>query len=444
MTTEKYIIKGGNKLVGTTTVSGAKNVALKAIVAACLTDEEVTITNTPHISDVFVMAEIIKELGGEITIDNHVTKIKVKEFKKDSITLDQASHIRTSSMFIAPLLARNKRAIIPNPGGCRLGARPIDRTIQGLIDMGAVIEYRSDDGYFHAVAEELHGTDYRFEKNTHTGTETMIIASVLAHGKTILRNAAAEPEIEELIVLLNSMGAKIERTHERTIEIEGVKKLHGTTFRIDSDRNEIVTLGIAAIVTKGDIFIKGAKRAGLVEFLEKLDEAGGGYEAKQDGIRFYYKGEIQSTEVTTRPYPGFMTDWQAPWAVLMTQAEGESLIHEAVFENRFGYVKELKKMGAQINPAFPDVTNPEEFYNFNLEDDAPNSYHAITITGPSKLHNAIVTMTDLRAGASLVIAALAATGDTTIHGIHLVKRGYEEFDKRLALLGADIRDMSEE
>lgn len=440
---EKYSIRGGKPLKGSTRVSGAKNVALKAIVAACLTDEKVTIANVPNISDVEVMAQIIRELGGEMDIVDHTATISVPEFKKDTITLDQASHIRTSSMFIAPLLARNKRAIIPNPGGCRLGARPIDRTIQGLIDMGASIEYRSDDGYFYATAEELHSVDYRFDKNTHTGTETLLIASVLAKGKTILRNAAAEPEIEELIVLLQGMGAKIERTEERTIEIEGVEKLHGATFEIGPDRNEIVTIAIAAIVTHGDVFIEKAKREGLVEFLEKLDEVGGGYEEKEDGIRFFSKGELTAVDVTTRPYPGFMTDWQAPWAVLMTQASGTSQIHEAVFENRFGYVKELRKMGAQIRPSFPEVSNPDEFYNFNLEDDAPGAFHAVQITGPSRLHSAVVSISDLRAGASLVIAALAATGETTIHGVHLINRGYEEFDKRLQSLGADVTSNTE-
>ena len=440
---EKYIIKGGNKISGTTTVSGAKNVALKAIVAACLTPETVTITNVPNISDVKVMGEIIKELGGEFSFENNTVTITVKEFKKDSITLDQASHIRTSSMFIAPLLVRNKKAEIPNPGGCRLGARPIDRTIHGLGEMGAVIEYRSDDGYFHAVTEEIHGTDYRFEKNTHTGTETMIIASAMAKGKTILRNAAAEPEIDELVELLNSMGAKIKRTEQRTIEIEGVESLHGTEFRVGPDRNELVTIAIAAIITKGDVFVKEAQREGLIEFLEKLDEVGGGYEEKEDGIRFFYKGDLLATDVTTRPYPGFMTDWQAPWAVLMTHAQGESLIHEAVFENRFGYVKELKKMGADITLFNPEVEDPTSFYNFNLDDDAKGNFHAARISGPTPLHNAVVSISDLRAGASLVIAALAATGETTIHGIHLVQRGYEHFDERLRSLGADITLISE-
>ncbi len=204
-----------------------------------------------------------------------------------------------------------------------------------------------------------------------------------------------------------------------------------------------MTLAIAALVTKGDIFVKGATRQGLVEFLEKLDEVGGGYEEKEDGIRFYYKGDLLATDVTTRPYPGFMTDWQAPWAVLMTQAQGESILHETVFENRFGYVKELRKMGASITQFNPVVEDPKEFYNFNLDDDKNGNYHAIRIKGPTPLHNGVVSISDLRAGASLVIAALAATGETTIHGTHLVKRGYEEFDKRLTSLGATIKNIEE-
>lgn len=434
---QKFVIKGGNRLSGMTKISGAKNVALKALVAACLTDEEVVIHNAPLISDVTVMVEIIKELGGEVTIDDHTIRVCVKTFKTDKITLDQASHIRTSAMFMAPLLLRNKRAVIPNPGGCRIGARPIDRTVDGLAQMGAEIDYKSEDGYFHATAENLHGVTYRFDKNTHTGTETLIIAAVLAKGKTRLENAAEEPEIDELIALLNDMGGKVKRTEKRVIEIEGVNRLHGATMTILPDRNEIVTFAIAALITKGDIFIQGIKREGIVEFLEKLGEIGGGYEIKENGIRFFSKGQINATSVTTAPYPGFMTDWQAPWAVLMTQAHGESLIHEAVFSNRFGYVSELKKMGAKIRFVSPAVEDPASFYNFNLEDEA--GAHAIVIIGPTQLHDAIVSISDLRAGASLVLAALAAKGETVIHGVNLIDRGYEQFDERLKILGAQIR-----
>lgn len=436
---EKLLVTGGNTLKGKISVSGAKNVVLKAMVAACLTDEEVAIHNVPLISDVMVMADIIRQLGGEVTITDHSLTIQVKKFTHTRITLDQASHIRTSSMFISPLLIREKEATIPNPGGCRLGARPIDRTVEGLMHMGAEINYLSDDGFFHATTQGLKGTEYHFAKNTHTGTETMIIAAVMAKGKTILTNAAAEPEVDELITLLNNMGSKIKRVSERVIEIEGVEKLHGGEYTIKPDRNEIVTLAIAAHVTKGDIFINDAKEEGLTAFLEKLDEAGGGYEIEPDGIRFFYKGPMRSVDVTTEAYPGFMTDWQAPWAILMTQAEGVGVIHETIFSNRFAYVSELKKMGAKLRLFNPPVENYEHFYNFNREDDQVNYFHAVKITGPVKLHSAIVTISDLRAGASLVLSALAAKGETVIHGIHLIDRGYEQFEERLQKLGAQIK-----
>ncbi len=443
MIEEKFIVRGGKSLHGSVSVSGAKNVVLKAYVAACLTDEEVILHNIPLISDLRIMGEIIEDLGGTVTITDHTVKIRIEKFKKSDITLDQASHIRTSSMFLAPLLIRNKEAIIPNPGGCRLGARPIDRTIDGLRQMGADINYLSDDGYFHAKAEKLHGVTYRFDKNTHTGTETMIIAAVRAEGKTVLENAAEEPEIDELIDLLNAMGAKVKRTAQRVIEIEGVDRLHGAEVTIKPDRNEVVTFAIAAVVTRGDITVKGASKKELEAFHTKFEEVGAGVEEVAEGMRFFYKGPIKATEITTAPYPGFMTDWQAPWAVLMTQAEGTSVIHETVFENKLQYVTDLKKMGAKADLFNPPVENKEEVYNFNLDDDRPDYYHAVRIHGPKKLHNAIVTMHDIRAGAAVLLAALAATGETTIHGIHLIERGYEKVDERLRSLGADIQKVTQ-
>lgn len=443
----KYIIKGGHTLNGTTKVSGAKNVALKAIVAACLTDEEVTINNIPHISDFKIMSEIIKDLGGEINVAGHSLKIRMKHFSNTNISLDTAAHIRTSSMFLSPLLAREKEGTVPNPGGCRIGARPIDRTIEALRRMGASVEYSSDDGYFygkvHTQSGKLEGATINFDKNTHTGTETILIAAVLARGKTIISNAAEEPEVDELIKFLNKMGAKVKRTEKRVIEIEGVEKLHGTTHSISPDRNEVVTLAIAAVVTKGDIFIEDAQTVDINDFLIPFEKAGGGVEKKDNGIRFFYKGELSAIDVTTSPFPGFMTDWQAPWTVLMTQAQGLSTIHETVYESRFSYVPELRKMGAKIELFRPEIDDPEKIYNFNVKDDKKDNMHAARITGPQRLHNGIVTMTDLRAGATLVIAALAATGETTIHGISHIERGYENFDLRLQNLGADITKVEE-
>lgn len=436
---DSYQVRGGKKLIGEINVSGAKNVALKAMVAACLTEEEVVIENIPRISDLFVMVDIIKKLGGKVRIQNHTAYVQAKRFTGSKISLDDASHTRTSSMFLAPLLARSRKAMIPNPGGCRLGARPIDRTVDGLRQMGANIRYNSEDGYFYAdIDRQFHGTTYTFEKNTHTGTETLLIAAAVSEGKTILKNAAEEPEIDELIELLNSMGAHIQRSEPRTIAIQGVEKLHGTTFHIPPDRNEIITFAVASLITQGDIFVKEAKKSHVKEFLEKVEEAGGGIEEKNNGIRFYYKSKLHATSIMTRPYPGFMTDWQAPWAVLMTKAKGESVIHETVFESRFGYVRELKKMGANIRLFNPPVDNSKKLYNFNPEDDSKDFFHAAKIIGPVALHNAVVDITDLRAGATLVIAALAAAGETVIHGIEIIERGYEDFDKRLRQIGADI------
>jgi len=441
---DKFIVQGGKVLKGTTIVSGSKNVALKALVAACLTKEKVVIENIPHISDFFVMVEIMRDLGISVEIVDHKVIVEAKEITKHQIPLDKAALARTSSMFIAPLLARVGEAIIPNPGGCRLGARPIDRTIKGVRKLNAKVVYYSEDGYFHATTKGLKGSNYKFDKNTHTGTETLILLSTLAKGKTILENAAEEPEIDELIGLLNLMGAKIKRNGKRRIEITGVSKLHSAKFKIQPDRNEIITFAIAAIITKGDVFIKDAKKVAIKEFLQKLDEVNAGYEIKKDGIRFFYKGELLPTEVITSSYPGFMTDWQAPFAVLMTRAQGVSTIHETVFENKFGYVRDLKRMGAKIESFRPQVKNPSSFYNFNLSDDKPSYFHAIKIYGPSSLHNAVVTTIDIRAGAAIVLAALIAKGRSSIFGIEKLDRGYESFAKRLTNLGASIKRVKEE
>ena len=411
---DKFIVNGGKKLKGTTQVSGSKNVALKALVAACLSSEKIVIDNIPLITDLFIMTDIIEELGGVVETKNHTITIQMKDFVKTKIGLETAAEVRTSAMFMAPLLARKGEAVIPNPGGCRIGARPIDRTIDGLTKMGVDVSYRSEDGYFYMKSPNgLRGVDYTFKKSTHTGTETLILAAVLAKGTTILRNAAEEPEVEELIELLKSMGAKIKKTG-KVIEITGVETLHGGKLKVGADRNEIVTLAVAAIITKGDIFITDAGKSDLSSFIEKMKEIGAGVERKTDGIRFFYKGEIKASDIETSIYPGFMTDWQAPWAVLMTQAKGDSTIHERVYESRFSYVTQLRKMGAKIELYNLDVKNPERVYEFNIADDNKENKHAAKIIGPSHLHNAVVVMTDLRAGATLVLAALAAQGTSII------------------------------
>lgn len=443
---EKIIINGGKKLIGAIGVSGAKNVALKALVAACLTSEKMVIKNIPLISDFRVMVAIIRELGGEVKIEDHTAYIRMQKFKKEKISLDEAAEIRTSAMFLAPLLTRCQRAVIPNPGGCRIGARPIDRTIKGLEKMGYLVSYNSRDGYFYLQKNRNQNPKrviYRFEKSTHTGTETLMMVAVLSKGKTILENTAREPEINELITLLNKMGAKIKKINERTIEIIGVEKLHGTEFTIGPDRNEVVTIAVSAILTKGDIFIKNANKVDLSTFIKKLKEAGGGIEQRKDGTRFYYKGALKSENVQTSSYPGFMTDWQGPWAILMTQAKGEAVIHETVYENRFGYVNELKKMGANIILFNPTIKNPEKIYNFNLSDSNDSYFHAIKVRGPVTLHNGVVEVSDLRAGATLVLAALCAKGRSVIFGAEHLDRGYEKLEEGFESLGANIKRVRE-
>lgn len=440
---ERLIVVGGKKLKGQVSVGGAKNVALKALVAACLTDDKVTIENIPLISDFLVMASIIEDLGGSVNLEGHQAVVEARAIKNSTIPLDEAAEVRTSSLFMAPLLARLGRALVPNPGGCRIGARPIDRTILGLKSMGANIAYDSDDGYFHIEAKKLAGTKYKFSKNTHTGTEALILAGVLASGETVLENAAEEPEVDELIELLVSMGAKIKRTENRTIVIDGVKNLHGTTFKIGPDRNEIVTFAVGAFLTEGDIYIPNIKEKQLTHFIDKAKAAGCGVDVNSTGIRFYFKDKIHSTDVVTSFYPGFMTDWQGPWVVLMTKAQGHSHVHETVYENRFSYVQQLLKMGAKIELYNPQVASPEEVYNFNWVDNKPEYFHAAKISGPTPLHNAILTISDLRAGATLVLAALAAHGESIIYGVEHLDRGYEKFDTRLQKLGASIKRISD-
>lgn len=440
---KKFLIQGGRDLAGTVKISGSKNVVTKAVIAACLTDEPVTLKNVPDISDIDALLEVIESIGGKVDRKDSQVTITISEIKNNTITLAEGARVRTSSMFLAPLLLRSKKAIVPNPEGCRLGARPIERHVEGLEQMGAVIEYRSNDGYYHAATDGLKGTAYKFEKNTHTGTETLIMAATLAEGTTILENAAEEHEIDDLIALLKSMGAKIERKEARKIVIEGVEKLHGTTYEIVSDSNELVTFAVLSILTGGNIILENANLSNVGTFLQELAKVGGKYEEKDGKIRFFTDFPLKACSIVTAPEPGFKTDWQGPWAVLMTQAGGESVIHETIYENRFGYVSELKKMGARIEFFEPEIDNPHELYNFNYEE-GTTYQQAIKITGPQELHNAVLTVSDLRAGATVVIASLIASGESVLYGIEHLERGYENFSERLKNLGANIQEMEED
>lgn len=440
---KSYIIKGGNHLQGTIRISGSKNVVTKAVIAACLTSEPVTLKNVPEISDIDALLDVIESIGGTVERQNGQVTITVDQIKNHTISLAEGARVRTSSMFIAPLLLRTGNAVVPNPEGCRLGARPIERHIEGLEKMGATIEYKSEDGYYHATTDGLKGTTYRFEKNTHTGTETLIMASTLAKGTTIIENAAEEHEIDDLISLLNSMGAKIKRIEGRKIEITGVEQLHGTTYEIVSDGNELVTFAVLSILTGGNILLENANLDNVGEFLSELSKAGASYEIVDGKVRFFAQDGLNPTDVVTNPEPGFKTDWQGPWAILMTQARGFSTIHETIYENRFGYVSELRKMGAKIDFFNPEVTDPQSLYNFNY--DPQVSYkQAIKIDGPKNLHNAVLTVSDLRAGATVVIASLIAKGESVIYGIEHIERGYEKFVDRLSQVGADIKEVGDD
>ncbi len=444
---DRFIVHGGKPLSGHIAVSGAKNVALKILIASLLTDEEIVLDNVPRLKDVSSMLEI---LGGCGVLwkwsSDHSIVVKNNGICSTCVPLEAGTRVRTSALVLGPLLARSHTATIPNPGGCRLGARPIDRHIEGLKSMGANIRYDHADGFFHADAPDgLHGNTILFEKNTHTGTETILLAAVLAQGVTIIRNAAEEVEIDDLISCLNSMGADISRTRKREITIKGVRTLHGTHFHIMSDRNEEVTFAIAAAVTNGSITVDGSRRDTLSAFLDAYKQTGGVIREIDDHTTTYSAGHAyKPLDIVTSAYPGFMTDWQAPWAIMATKAQGISTIHETVFENRFSYVSELKKMGARIEFYTPVIPDPHSFYNFNISDGLKIENQAIRIKGPVNLHNAVIEMTDIRAGATMLLAALTADGESVIHGVAQIDRGYESIDTRLNALGAQIVRIKEE
>lgn len=441
---DAFIVQGGNPLRGEVQLSGAKNVALKVLIAGLLFDKPITFQNIPRLKDIHELMHLIQELGASIDFtDNNTIHIDSSGLKSDTVNLLHGSKIRVSFMLFAPLLHRFGKAIIPNPGGCRLGARPIDRHIKLLESFGVNISYDSSTGYYNASlnGSRLKGTTYSFEKPSHTGTELAIMLGAIAEGETTIENAAQEPEIDDLIRLLDVSGAQINR-EGNAIHITGAEKLSNPdTFTIMSDRLNAAAYGVFAIATKGDIVVKGLDSKHISDFTDKLTEVGGGFEIHEDGMRFYYKGELKATDITTVPHPGFNTDTQGPWAILMTQAEGTSTIHETVFENRFGYVSELQKLGANIEFYQPEVENPHELYQFNIETDSEleNMKQAIRIKGPTKLHNGVLQVADIRAGASLVIAACVAEGESVILGASIIDRGYESIEKKLQKLGANIK-----
>jgi UDP-N-acetylglucosamine 1-carboxyvinyltransferase len=436
---DTYKINGGKKLTGTVRLSGAKNVALKTIIAALMFDSEVILENVPRINDVTELLHLVTQLGAQAAFtDENTVRIDGRNMKNNQVDMLHSTKIRVSFMLFAPLLHKFKECYVPNPGGCRIGARPIDRIIEGMQKLGVQIEYNSSTGFYKANLSETIRGEYFFIKSSHTGTELLTMLGAIGKDKVVIENAAFEPEIDELITFLNEAGARIKRVDNK-IEIEGVDRLEQKKpFRIVSDRNEAVTFAVLGIATKGEVILEDISPALIQNFLEKLEECGGGVEhLSKSKIRFYYKEDIHATEIETSPHPGFMTDWQPNWAILMTQAHGDSIIHERVFESRFMYVKELRKLGAKIEFISPEIVDPISYYHFAYN--PKNNYQqAIRITGPSPLHGGVLSINDLRAGASVVIAALIANGESLVKGASILERGYEKFIEKVTALGGDI------
>lgn len=439
---DSYIIKGGYPLNGYVSICGSKNVALKVLIASLLTKEKVVVKNIPFISDLFVLVDVIKTLGVKVKISaDHTISIDSSNLHDAQVSGKDFAKLRASFLLLVPLIFRLGKTKIPVSGGDNIGVRPIDRTLDGLKALGVSVDF--SDGFYVGEAKNLHPAKYCFSKNTHTGTEAMIMASVLIDGETVLENSAEEPEVDDLIKLLNLMGAKIKRIKKRSVVIHGVKKLHGAEFKILPDRNEAVTFAIAGILTRGKIEISPVINSQLAVFYQALDKINAQYKYNKHSLFIDgTKRPLFGTNIETSPYPGFMTDWQAPWTLLSTQAEGESVVWEKIYENRFGYVSELIKMGADIKLFNPLVKNAEKVYNFNLTD-GKTYPHAAKIVGVTKLNSAKLIIPDLRAGATLVLASIAAEGTSNLLGVNHIDRGYEDFDNRLIKLGAKISRLKE-
>jgi UDP-N-acetylglucosamine 1-carboxyvinyltransferase len=414
---QKFIVTGGKPLRGSVRIAGAKNAVLKLMAAAALTDEPTVLRNVPKISDVMIMRETMGDIGfGVRRVNGDALEITPTDADWLFVPLEAAMKMRSSFILLGPLLTRFGSVIISNPGGDRIGRRPVDLHVAAMEALGATVEYKN--GYYFARAPQgLRGARIEFPYVTVMGTENALLAAVLARGTTVIENAAREPETDDLIALLRAMGAQIERTAPHRLEIQGVERLRGAEHRVIGDRLEAGTFAIAAAVTGGEVEMSGVDPAHLGSFLEVLGRMGVPFEAREDGLRVSAAETYQPCDVETAPYPGFATDLQAPLAVLMTQADGDSRINETIYEDRLDYTMELVKMGAVIE----------------VQDQ-----HSACIAGPTQLHGREVSISDLRAGATLVLAALAAEETSVISGVEHVDRGYEQIEAKLVALGAQI------
>ena len=423
---ETIRIDGGQPLRGEVPISGSKNAALKLLAAATLTGERCRFTNVPEIADVAVMVEVLSDLG--VVVDHpepNMYEVSAGDVDWLFVPLEAAAKMRASFILLGPLLARIGRVIISNPGGDRIGRRPVNLHVDAMRALGAQIVYRN--GYYFAQAPgRLRGGRVDFPHVTVMGTENAMLAATLADGHTVIRPAAREPEVDDLMSFLRAMGAEVKRTAPDTIEVEGRRRLRGASHRTIADRIEAGTFVVAAAVTGGHVTLSGAPSSDLGAFLDTLDQVG--VEVSSDGDRIEVRGApadsyaYTATDISTAAYPGLATDLQPPTSVLLTQARGSSTINEAIFEDRLEWLSDLRAMGASV--------------------DIADAHHA-TITGPTRLRGAEVEMGDLRAGASLILAALAAQGQSTIGGIQHVRRGYEDIERKLLDLGARIEQLPE-
>ena len=419
---DKFVIRGGNPLVGTIRVSGAKNSALPSMAAAILTEDEVTLENIPQVRDIETQKRLLASMGADVELREGElqdrTTICCRTLSDPVARYEIVKTMRASSLVLGPLIARAGVARVAMPGGCAIGGRPIDLHIKGLEKMGAVIT--QEHGYLEARVRRggLRGAHLVFEKITVTGTEDLLMAAALAEGDTLMENCAREPEVADLAALLNAMGAEIEGAGTATIRVHGVSSLHGARYRINPDRIEAGTFLIAGAITAGDLIVANCNPAHLGAVIAKLEEAGARLDVLgPDSIRVRATAELRAADISTEEYPGFPTDMQAQYMALATQAEGISLVRENIFENRFMHVQELVRMGA----------------NIKVDGSTAN------VRGPARLTSAAVMCSDLRASASLVLAALVAEGETIVDRVYHMDRGYERIEEKLIGVGAQIQ-----
>jgi UDP-N-acetylglucosamine 1-carboxyvinyltransferase len=428
-----YRIEGGVPLRGEVTLSGAKNAVTKMLVAALLTEDACSVRNAPrHLGDVTITEDVLRALGADVTWRDETTvAIQARAITNTVVPVELGRKNRLAVLTAGPLLHRLGRAVIPAPGGDRIGPRPIDFHLAGLQQMGATLEAKDGLYYFHT--DRLSGATIELPYPSVMATETLVIAAVLARGITVIENAAIEPEIMDLIKYLQKMGAIIEQRVDRKIVVEGVSRLHGADHRVLSDRNEAVSLAIAAYLTQGDVRLVGADQGTLLTFLNTLYRVGLDFTVEDDAIRFTGGARAPlPIALETDVHPGFMTDWQQPFTVLLTQARGMSVIHETVFDDRFGYTAELNRMGADtglFNKCLGEIACRFKERDFQ---------HSCVIRGPTRLSAAELVMPDIRAGCSYILAALCAEGTSTVRGIEHIERGYEHLDAKLRALGARI------